>query len=160
MKKSKGLVFFLSFVPGVGQYYLGLMQRGLQFNLLFFGLIVFSVVSGLGILNVFLPVIWFYALFDALRMADELNLEGKCADRPLIPWSRLPLRAPVVGWVLIIMGIYAFLSANRFFYWHRIFPRELHLDNLLVALALVGFGIRLLVGRKNGNGVQKKGEEV
>ena len=39
MKKSKTLTFFLSFVPGVGHYYLEHMQRGLQFNLIFFGLI-------------------------------------------------------------------------------------------------------------------------
>lgn len=154
MPKSNALTFFLSFVPGVGHYYLELMQRGLQFNLAFFGLIVMLVVTGIGILGVFLPVIWFYSLFDALQMAAKINSDGIVADQPIVPWRKLPLRAPAIGWILILLGLYSFFTVNRFIDWTRFFPRGFHFDNTFISLVLVGFGVHLLLGRRRPDQTQ------
>lgn len=80
-QRSRFLTFFLSFIPGVGHLYLGLMIRGVSFLVGFFGWIVFvaflSVASrqdGFQVLLLALPILWFYSFFDALhqrrRMAE------------------------------------------------------------------------------------------
>ena len=157
MKKSKVLTFLLSSVPGVGHYYLGHMQRGLQLNLLFFGLIIIFSLTGLGILAELLPVIWFYALFDALQIANALNEGESVIDQPLEFWKKLPFKGQTAGWILIILGVYSFLTVNRYVFlrWMRFFPPGLRLDNMLVALLLIGFGIYLLTAATNGSGEDK-----
>jgi len=79
MKKSKFLTFILSFIPGLGHMYLGLIQRGLVFLLS----MAFVIIGGIffSVLHIFydpipfvlLPFIWLAALVDALILADRIN---------------------------------------------------------------------------------------
>ncbi|WP_346657635.1 hypothetical protein [Paenibacillus sp. YPG26] len=79
----------LSFVPGLGHFYMGLMQRGLSFLVAFFGTITMLVFLA-GITNdsvlVFLcvlPVIWLYCMFDAVQCIHR-KLSGEVlTDRTL-----------------------------------------------------------------------------
>lgn len=161
MAKSKGLAFFLSFVPGVGHYYLGLMQRGLQFNLLIFGLIMLCVIMSNGVLGFLFPVVWFYSLFDAMQMADQLKEKGSVEDRPLVPWHTVPIRARLIGWILILMGLYAFIMNSpglKLFYALNLGRGEI--NNLLTSLALVAFGIYLLFGRRPGKDKENEDNPV
>lgn len=78
-KKSKFLTFILSFIPGLGHIYLGLLQRGLVFILA----TAFAVLGGtfFSMLHIFygpipfvaLPFIWLAALVDSLVLADRIN---------------------------------------------------------------------------------------
>lgn len=145
MKKSKCLAFVLSAIPGVGHYYLGLMQRGLQFNLAFFGLFAVTGLTGLEFLNVLAAVVWFYAAFDALQTAALQGQGEPLADRPLVPWNRVVPRLSGVGWALIILGLLTMVRNN----FGGLLPRELRTfdwQSLLVALFLIGFGLYLLRG--------------
>lgn len=147
MRKNKTWVFVLSFIPGVGHYYLGLMQRGLQFNLLFFGALAIIGFTRLEGFSLFLPVIWFYNLFDALHLADAYAREGGVQDRPFLPWEKIPLWHSFLGWVLIILGLYSFLASDLFLSWH-ILPSNLEIERLFIAAVLIGTGIYLLFGRR------------
>ncbi|KUO65870.1 MAG: hypothetical protein APF84_01025 [Gracilibacter sp. BRH_c7a] len=78
-KKSKFLTFLLSFIPGLGHMYLGLMQRGLVFFLatgfVFLAGMFFSM---MGIFYdpipfVALPFIWLAAVVDSLIFAGRIN---------------------------------------------------------------------------------------
>lgn len=78
-KKSKFLTFLLSFIPGLGHMYLGLIQRGL----VFFLATGFVVLGGMffAMMGVFydpipfvaLPFIWLAAVVDSLIMAGRIN---------------------------------------------------------------------------------------
>ncbi|MCZ8517784.1 hypothetical protein O9H85_36955 [Paenibacillus filicis] len=82
-RKSKWLAGLLSFlIPGTGQLYLGLMQRGLSMMLLMMldiVAIVFFAVKGVSniplivLFSLFVPVIYFYNIFDALQQTDRVN---------------------------------------------------------------------------------------
>lgn len=85
-KKSKFVTFILSFIPGLGHIYLGIIQRGLVFLLasafVIFGGTIFSMMHIFygQIPFVILPFIWLAALVDSLILADKINrklAEGK-----------------------------------------------------------------------------------
>ncbi|WP_244996384.1 hypothetical protein [Paenibacillus woosongensis] len=80
----------LSFVPGLGHFQLGLMQRGLSFLISFFGLItIMFVVTGLTHQTVFLlflgllPIIWLYCMFDAVQLVHRKQAGELLIDRTL-----------------------------------------------------------------------------
>jgi TM2 domain-containing membrane protein YozV len=86
--KERFYTILLSFVPGLGHFQLGLMQRGLVLLVGFFGTFVMIVfVSSL--LNAerflvflgILPVIWFYSMFDALQQLTRKQNGETLVDR-------------------------------------------------------------------------------
>lgn len=86
----------LSFIPGLGHFQIGLMHRGINFLMLFFGcltLIAFiTLVTGeegfLVLLGV-LPVIWLYNLFDAIQLLQRKQKGEELKDAGLLEdWER------------------------------------------------------------------------
>ncbi|MCR8645144.1 hypothetical protein NV379_21030 [Paenibacillus sp. N1-5-1-14] len=92
-------IIFLSIIPGIAHFYMGLMKRGLTTMALFFSVPIFlSFVSGMtgrgGFMGFLLimPVIWFYSLFDAFhlyrkkmqgeRISDQSFFEDFYQNRP------------------------------------------------------------------------------
>ncbi|MEC0207330.1 hypothetical protein ABEX47_20175 [Paenibacillus ehimensis] len=80
----------LSFVPGLGHLHLGLMQRGLGFMVLFFGLTVLifflSVITHRDVFLVFLgalPVIWLYCMFDCVQQYGRKERGEVLTDRTI-----------------------------------------------------------------------------
>ena len=158
--KNKALTFFLSFIPGVGHYYLGCMQRGLQLNLLFFGTIFLIGLAKLDGLEFLLPVIWFYGLFDALHLADMSARGQAVTDRPLLAWEKIPLHRSLIGWVLIFLGVYSFLIAHYgFFLLKKILPQGLDPDKLLASMILIYTGIYLLFGGRRWRREEAPGKD-
>ncbi|CAM4289139.1 hypothetical protein U9M73_07465 [Paenibacillus phoenicis] len=85
-ESEKFFTILLSFVPGLGHFQLGLMQRGLSFLIAFFGLITMMFfVTGITHESVFLlflgllPIIWLYSMFDAVQLVHR-----KLAGEPLV----------------------------------------------------------------------------
>jgi TM2 domain-containing membrane protein YozV len=80
-KKSKFLTFLLSFVPGLGQIYLGFTIRGIMFLSVFIGIPLFILfiagafsMHGLENLILFiLPILWLASLVDSMILVDRLN---------------------------------------------------------------------------------------
>ncbi|MFC5451466.1 hypothetical protein [Paenibacillus aestuarii] len=73
-QRERTRVILLSFVPGLGHYQLGMMQRGLTAMIAFFGvaILVFFITvlthnEGFIAFLLALPVLWFYTMFDALK---------------------------------------------------------------------------------------------
>ncbi|OPA80100.1 hypothetical protein BVG16_04945 [Paenibacillus selenitireducens] len=93
MPKQENERFFtilLSFVPGLGHFYLGLMQRGLSFLIAFFGLstvLIFLTAithqSGFAVFLGLLPIIWLYCMFDAVKFAHQKQRGEMLVDRTL-----------------------------------------------------------------------------
>jgi hypothetical protein len=146
--KSKFLTFILSIAPGVGHFYLGLMNRGAQLLLAFFGTIFISSFLRLEELAILLPVIWFYSLFDALQHHSLVN-EGIKEDVPVILWDNIKLNQRWIAYTLIGVGGYI-LFDNLFYNVARYFDFLYHFDikTILVAIIFIYIGFRLLTGTK------------
>ncbi|WP_230875561.1 MULTISPECIES: hypothetical protein [Paenibacillus] len=80
----------LSFIPGLGHFQLGLMQRGLSFLIAFFGLGTFlvfiSVFTNESAFLMFLgvlPIIWLYCMFDVVKLVNRKHEGELLFDRSL-----------------------------------------------------------------------------
>lgn len=80
----------LSFIPGLGHFQLGLMQRGLSFLISFFGLAtILLFLTGLTSHSVFLlffgmlPIIWLYCMFDVVQLVHRKQAGEELIDRTL-----------------------------------------------------------------------------
>lgn len=87
-RNERFFTMLLSFIPGLGHFQLGLMNRGLTFLIGFFGLtmmIVFvSVLANEAGVLVFLgalPVIWVYSFFDAAKLLHRKQAGEALVDR-------------------------------------------------------------------------------
>jgi hypothetical protein len=83
-------VILLSFIPGLGHFHMGLMQRGLSFLISFFGfmtvmLFLAGITSSDAFLLLFgvLPVIWLYCMFDAVQLIHRKQAGEELVDRTL-----------------------------------------------------------------------------
>lgn len=80
-KKSKFIVFILSFLPGLSHLYIGFKERAIIFFVMFFGAIfgvlgISAIINDHGItivLGFALPLIWFVSLVDAITLVDKLR---------------------------------------------------------------------------------------
>lgn len=85
--KSKFTVFILSFIPGLSHLYLGFTRRALVFFAMCCGIVAgvggMAIILGEDRFLVLIPfallLIWFFALIDAMSLADRLNLSGGVA---------------------------------------------------------------------------------
>ncbi|TBL72932.1 hypothetical protein [Paenibacillus thalictri] len=83
-------IILLSFIPGLGHFQLGLMQRGLIFLTGYFGTMVmvlfvcFLLSSGKFLVFLgALPIIWLYGLFDALQLLARKMRGEELVDRSI-----------------------------------------------------------------------------
>lgn len=67
-KKSRFWSFWLSFVPGCVEMYMGFMKRGLSMFALFVGIIAVSTFLNIGEIMFLDVVVWVYAFFAARNM--------------------------------------------------------------------------------------------
>ncbi len=80
----------LSFIPGLGHFQLGLMNRGLTLLATFFGLgvmvIFITALSSRGEFLVFLaglPIIWVYGFFDAVQQVNKKQRGEELVDKTI-----------------------------------------------------------------------------
>ncbi|WP_227761852.1 hypothetical protein [Zhaonella formicivorans] len=114
IRKSKFATAIFSFIPGLGHFYLGLMNRGLTFILAFFGWLTFVVFFGvltrkeefLALLIV-LPIVWFYSLFDAWKQCEAINRQETAEDRSIFSEFNDSLQEgkKSKGWALLFSAI-------------------------------------------------------
>ena len=146
-KKSKFVASLLSFIfPGVGHFYLGLMQRGLIIIMLLaldiVAIVYFSAVDAkvnvplIVLLALMLPVIYFFNLFDALQSAERVNHQAMYGTTEHVrqgPWLGL----------LLLFGGFIMLLFTVDPVWLRWFFT--YAGSYAGAAVLIGGGIFLLV---------------
>ncbi|MDR6883591.1 hypothetical protein [Bacillus sp. 3255] len=89
-QQERTKIMLLSFVPGLGHFQLGLMQRGLTAMVAFFGVpvLVFFITmttnndSFMAFLLA-MPVLWFYSMFDALKQQERKQAGYEVIDRSI-----------------------------------------------------------------------------
>jgi hypothetical protein len=87
---EKFYTILLSFIPGLGHFQLGLMNRGLTLLISFFGLIIMiffvAVLTHEGSFLVFLgilPIIWIYNMFDMIQQLNRKQNGEPLVDRTI-----------------------------------------------------------------------------
>ncbi|OXM83937.1 hypothetical protein [Paenibacillus rigui] len=160
-RKSKFVACLLSFlIPGTGQLYLGLMQRGMGLMLLLildiFAIVFFATNSSSNIplivlFSLFVPVIYFYNIFDALQQTDRVN--GRWHDGLSDPLDSLGrgqsfpgvpkrFKGSTFGYVLIIGGIFLFLVSNKPAWLNQVFE---WIGSSIGAIILIVIGVALFL---------------
>ena len=174
MKKSKFGTFLLSIVPGCGFMYLGYMKRGLQYMLIFALAIVVAWFMGDMFYNntwfnmlpiIAMPIIWLYQMFDAMHTVARMNRESVFTPQDDGFFLMNELRAlsvfksnkssKILAIGLIILGGYALIFnvlVNILSFYAVLQPVNAairqYLFPAIIAIALIGIGIKLLAGNK------------
>ena len=103
---------FLSIMPGLGNIYNGLYQRGVTFFLIVVGIFGIAVESGegphLGFLIPALGFSWFFNIFDAYRQATLINYGYTDATLPKAP-KQSASGGLMLGVAVFLIGLYGFL---------------------------------------------------
>ncbi len=104
---SPFLATIFSFIPGAGHMYLGLMNRGLQLMILFFGSIVLatSFNSGEDVLAALAVTIWFYGFFDCHNVRKKIKDNEEVADTLILDIDVKKVNLYYVGTGLVIIGL-------------------------------------------------------
>jgi len=157
-----GLLFFIYLlVPGLRHMYLGLMKRGLEFLVAFFGSIgVVMLLGNVG--EILIPavfIIWFYSAFDSYQCRKIMVRGEKIEDRPIFQGYSLEQvkdyigqRRSLVGIGVIILGVFMLLKQLRWFMGNYVDSRvvrvmydviNLGFDSIIPILFIVG-GVYLL----------------
>ena len=165
MERNKFLVFCCAFVPGAGQMYLGMMKKGMAITTLFWGIVGAAILLELGVLCVFLPVVWFYSFFDTFnsarynadqRLQMDYRFWGGLKNGGWVP-KKVGMSGQISGKVpkflglgCIVLGIYSLYgSIIRPLFWRFDLPDWLYfilnrIPSFIVAVAIIGLGIYLL----------------
>lgn len=166
-KRSSFWTVVFSFLPGAGHMFMGFMKAGLSLMALFFGIIALSSWMDLGPLLYLLPVLWFYAFFDALNRRFCSDEEfARMEDHFMFPlrgmptsFSRYPQRRLALAVVLIAFG--AYMLAQNFFsrlvfllpdVWEQSLSTVWHtLPQTVVGVAIIVLGVWMIVGKRKGD---------
>ena len=164
-KKSRFLTFIFSMLPGAGHMYMGFMKMGISFMSVFFFIIFLSTWLDIGPLLFILPIIWFYSFFDC---TNRLSLDNEefllLEDKYLFSIDKLSKldksifekRSLAAGVLLLILGVYL-IADNMMNILSQYIPQQVYsiIDNfmiqtpkIVVGVAIIGIGIRLIIGKK------------
>lgn len=165
LKHSRGVALFFALMPGAGHMYLGLIRQGIQLMLLFFSIIFMSKSLDIDFVEIFLPIIWFYSIFD-VRSKSLKEDPLVDADLPLFAdvasmkyFSNTNLIEKYIAYILILMGIFSIINnllipilSNYVDYYYIRCGKS-----AIVSIVLISVGIFLIKGRKSK---LKSGDEI
>ena len=167
-KKSRFLVFILSFIPGAGEMYMGFMQMGLSLMLGFMILTAIVGLTNLGALAIFPFALYAYSFFHAnnLTTLDDRSFHmirdeflfgfGNIGHRQ---WRLEGRNRTIAAAILIILGIMmlwqvCFNILCDIFGWDNVFLSKIYyfvrdeLPRAVVGIAVIWVGLALIRGKK------------
>lgn len=158
--RDKGISSFwgtiLSFMPGAGHMYLGLIKKGLQIMIAFFATIALSsYLYSSEIFTAFATVIWFYSVFDCYHTRKKLQLGEHVSEDLVFDINFKNINTFYLGIGLIVFGGITLLDEllTRFMFY--IDSSRIYYDIIrvfrgsLLPLLLIFGGIYLIRKRKN-----------
>lgn len=178
-KKNRFLTFCFSLIPGAGEMYMGFMKSGFSLMLVFYLLIVLSMMLSQGVLAALSIIVWFYSFFHANHLAslgDEDFAQVK--DEFLFGLDDLPgMKGFVkrynrwIAYALIFVGICLLwnTAANIV---SRVLPEEYDyiarmmynigdfIPSVIFGIAIVILGIKLIAGKEMKAYVYEQKEQL
>lgn len=165
-KKNIFLNFCFSCMPGAGQMYQGFIKKGVSIMALFFGVIGIANILNVGEICLVLPIIWFYAFFDAInsnslpdyefaQLRDEFIIVKDTEDlRMSIHRFRMPIAIGCIafGGYSLIKVFFDMLSdivnIPEDVYWEISRWVNSNIPRVAIALLIIWFGMRLIKGKR------------
>lgn len=167
-KKSRFIVFILSFIPGAGEMYMGFMQMGLSLMLGFMILTAIVGLTNLGALAIFPFALYAYSFFHANNLAtlDDRSFHmirdeflfgfGNIGHRQ---WRLEGRNRTIAAAILIILGIMmlwqvVFNVLCDIFGWENVLLSKLYyfvrdeLPRAVVGIAVIWGGLALIRGKR------------
>ncbi|HHY97644.1 MAG TPA: hypothetical protein GX509_02770 [Firmicutes bacterium] len=148
--KSSFLVFLFALIPGAGQMYLGLMNRGLQIMAFFFGALFIAGAVGRPFDQLWsvlvAPVTWFYSFFDTFQISGRLARGELVPDLGIFSQDFLSRNSNLIGWVLVALGAIGIL--NRISYFGP-YLRSSWITAVILPIAMVILGVWLLTRERS-----------
>ncbi|PMB02199.1 hypothetical protein CEN49_26165 [Fischerella thermalis CCMEE 5273] len=142
--KSKEITIVLSLLPGLGHYYLGQVNRGLQLFVAFFGCWFLLELLQVDIW-LLLVAIYIFGIYDVIQQFDRVVKKGMTEDIPIVRWNeRTKAQTSWVGWLLILLGCYLILDRLLPQWFGPTAYETLRIS--LGAILLILLGIRLVTG--------------
>lgn len=167
-KRNRFLLFLCSFVPGMGEMYLGFMKMGVSLMLGFAILTALVAIMEIGVFSIFPVVMYIYSFFHANHlgaMSDEdfgntpdryfyglgndmeeikgvLAGKKKAAAVVMIVIGVIMLWDVALGWLLGIFGTDNLFLKSLSYFVNNDLPR------LIFAFAVIWIGLRLIRGGK------------
>ncbi len=157
MRKNKFFTFVFSLIPGVGHLYLGLFNQGVELMLLFASAIAIETMLQIEVIIFVIPIIWFYAMFDALNKCSkdyvqDTHLEILNFIDVKNPFSKSGTR--YIGISLIVLGILCIINTilpsilQRLFRNLDVYFIMRNFRTALLAIFLILAGVKILKGSK------------
>ncbi|NOU66840.1 hypothetical protein GC096_22595 [Paenibacillus sp. LMG 31461] len=152
-RKNRTLATIIAIFPGAAHLYLSMTKRGIQLMAVFLFSIYVLDVLRLSLFFFLIPILWFFSFFDALQSISKYE-NGTLTDKPLVEnWTAYQR---YIGAVLIVFGGYYIFSDVFVQFMYQFLPASrnyMYLINnfsqtFIVAVLLIGGGIRLLLNRK------------
>lgn len=152
-RKNRTLATIIAIFPGAAHLYLSMTKRGIQLMAVFLFSVYVLDVLRLSLFFFLIPILWFFSFFDALQSISKYE-NGTLTDKPLVEnWTAYQRS---IGVILIVLGAYYIFSDVFVQFLYQFLPASrnyMYLINnfsqtLIVALLLIGGGIRLLMYRK------------
>lgn len=128
--------------------FMGLLKPGAQLMAVFFLVLFLGNWLEMSILAFLAPVIWFFSIFDVYHLLEEEE-ELKIDSPNLFDW--IARHSKWVGWGLIAAGVLIIiqrLGGPVLGHWFNAALRS-YVQTSIVALLLIGGGIKLLTGSKS-----------
>lgn len=167
-KKNKVWTFLFSLLPGAGEMYMGFMRQGISLMGLFFGLIFCGAFLDIGIIWIFLPIVWFYSFFNVHNI-NSLSDEEFYAleDEYIFPlgqwfpkkkWGNQEKKAVAIAMIVLGASILWVQAVEWIRYYIRPWLPEgvdgllisvfEALPQLVIAFALIVVGVKMIKGKK------------
>lgn len=156
-KKSKIITFILSFIPGMGHMYLGLVTKGvtlmsLIFSLIFVVILVTDSSSMYWLAGYLIPTLSVlfvsYSVFDSLATADRINSGEPVNDEGIkelrLLKEMIRRRKYFCGWILLVLaciGILNIFSSAVGQFIYRFFGINFSLSGFAITLILIALGL-------------------
>ncbi|MBP1967788.1 hypothetical protein [Paenibacillus aceris] len=151
-RKNRTLATIIAIFPGAAHLYLSMNKRGIQLMAIFLFSIYVLDVLRLSLFFFLIPILWFFSFFDALQNISKYE-NGTLIDKPIVEnWTAYHRS---IGFVLILLGGYYVFKEVIVQFLYQLFPNANYMywlnnfgQTLIVAVILIGGGIKLLLYRK------------
>lgn len=152
---KKVITLGLSMIPGAGHMYLGYQKKGLVFMGVFFFSIFLMGWLNLSFLLFLLPLIWFYAFFDAFHTlkgdrTEEIDIEDLL---PAIKHEHIGIGLIGIGMLIILQKMLYPILATYINYEIRNY-----IQSSIVSLIFIIVGIKMLKKKKNIESIEEDDE--
>lgn len=112
-ENRKLIAMLLSIIPGAGHMYLGLLIQGIQLMSIFMFCFYLNALLGDSLFMFFVPVIWFFGMFDTMKKASAEYVEDN--DILFVTWIKngttgQMYKQKVLGYLMFLVGFVAIVN--------------------------------------------------